>query len=448
MRGKRKIAAISAAATLALGGLAACGGDGDDSGSGDGGDGSVYYLNFKPEQEEAWKDVAAAYEEETGVNVKIVTAASGTYQQVLKTELAKSDGPTLFNINGPVGYQTWQDYTLDVTDEEFTQHLSDPTMAVTGEDDRIYGVPFATEGYGIIYNDAIMQQYFETDGAKASSVDEINNFDVLKAVTDDMQAKKDDLGINGVFAATSLAPGEEWRFQTHLANYPVFYEFRDEGVDDSADLKGTYGDNYQDILDLYLTNSTIDPKLTSSATVTDSMAELALGQAAMVQNGNWGWSQISEVSGNTVAEEDIHFLPIYMGVEGEEEAGIAIGTENFLSVNSQASEADQQASIDFANWLFTTENGTKMASEDLGFIAPFDTFTDLAPSDPLGKEVVEYMNNDDLYTVNWVFTVFPSQDYKNGLGELLAQYAAGNSEWSDVIDFMTDQWNAEKAAAN
>lgn len=171
-----------------------------------------------------------------------------------------------------------------------------------------------------------------------------------------------------------------------------------------------------------------------------------MGKAAMVQNGNWGWSQISEVSGNTVAEEDVHFLPIYMGVDGEEEAGIAIGTENFLSVNSQASEADQQASIDFANWLFTSEAGTKMASEDLGFIAPFDTFTDLAPSDPLGKEVVEYMNNDDLYTVNWVFTVFPSQDFKNGLGEHLAQYAAGNVEWSDVMTYMTDQWNAEKAA--
>lgn len=444
MRGLRKIAAIGAVSTLALGGLAACGSD--DSGSGDSSEGSVYYLNFKPEQEDVWKDVAAAYKEETGVDVKIVTAASGTYEQVLKTELAKSDGPTLFNINGPIGYRTWQDYTLDLTDEEFTQHLSDPTMAVTGEDDKIYGVPFATEGYGIIYNDAIMQQYFEMDGAKASSIEEINNFDTLKAVTDDMQAKKDELGLDGVFASTSLAPGEEWRFQTHLANYPVFYEFRDEGVDDATDLKGTYGDNYQDIFDLYLTNSTVDPNLTSSVTVTDSMAEFAMGKAAMVQNGNWGWSQISEVSGNTVAEEDVHFLPIYMGVDGEEDAGIAIGTENFLSVNSQASEADQQASIDFANWLFTSEAGTKMASEDLGFIAPFDTFTDLAPSDPLGKEVVEYMNNDDLYTVNWVFTVFPSQDFKNGLGEHLAQYAAGNVEWSDVMTYMTDQWNAEKAA--
>ena len=158
-----------------------------------------------------------------------------------------------------------------------------------------------------------MQQYFEMDGAKASAIDEINNFDTLKAVTDDMQAKKDELGVDGVFASTSLAPGEEWRFQTHLANYPgCFYEFRDEGVDDASELKGTYGDNYQEI-DLDLTNSTVHPNLTSSVTVTDSMAEFAMGKAAMVQNGNWGWSQISEVSGNTVAEEDVHFLPIVHG---------------------------------------------------------------------------------------------------------------------------------------
>ncbi len=446
MRRMAKLAALGAVSVLTLTGLAACGGGDDGSSSSGGSQGSVYYLNFKPEQEDAWKKVAAAYTEETGVDVKIVTAASGTYQQVLKTELAKSDGPTLFNINGPVGYQTWKDYTLNVTEEDFTKALSDPTMAVTGDDGLIYGVPFATEGYGIIYNDAIMQKYFEMDGAKATSIDEINNFDTLKAVTDDMQAKKEELGLKGVFAATSLSPGEEWRFQTHLANYPIFYEFRDRDVTDADTLEGTYTDQYQNIFDLYLTNSTIAPSLTGAATVTDSMAEFALGQAAMVQNGNWGWSQISEVAGNTVEEGDVHFLPIYIGVDGEEKAGIAIGTENFLSVNSQAPEADQKASIDFANWLFTSDEGAKMVSEDLGFIAPFTTFTDLAPSDPLGKEVVEFMNNDDLYTVNWVFTVFPSQDYKNGLGQELAQYAAGQAEWSQVTDYMIDQWAAEKKA--
>lgn len=45
--------------------------------------GSVYYLNFKPEVDEVWQEIAAAYTAETGVEVKVVTAASGTYEEVL-----------------------------------------------------------------------------------------------------------------------------------------------------------------------------------------------------------------------------------------------------------------------------------------------------------------------------------------------------------------------------
>ncbi|WP_188043440.1 ABC transporter substrate-binding protein [Changpingibacter yushuensis] len=444
MRRMKKYAAISAIGAMALGSLAACSSDDSGSSNGSSDEGSVYYLNFKPESEEAWKSVAAKYEEETGVPVKIVTAASGTYEETLKTELAKSDGPTLFNMNGPVGYQTWKDYALDVTNADYTKALTDSSMAVSS-DGKIYGVPFATEGYGIIYNDAIMQKYFALDGAVVTSIDEINNFATLKAVSDDMQAKKDELGIKGVFASTSLASGEDWRWQTHLANYPVYYEYKDLGVQDSDTLELTYSDNFKNIFDLYLTDSTIDPALTGAATVTDSMSEFALGQAAMVQNGNWGWSQIADVEGNTVQEGDIHFLPIYTGVEGEENNGIAIGTENFMTVNSQAPEADQQASIDFLNWLFTSDEGTKLVSDELGFIAPFTTFESLAPEDPLGKEVVEYMNNDSLTNINWVFTTFPSQDFKDGLGQQLAQYAAGQVEWSSVKDYFVSEWAAQKA---
>ena len=93
-----------------------------------------------------------------------------------------------------------------------------------------------------------------------------------------MQAKKAELGIEGVFAATSLAPGEDWRWQTHLANYPVYYEYRDAKVDDLDEIKLTYSDNYKKIFDLYLNNSTIKPTEASAKTVTDSSGRLRPGQ--------------------------------------------------------------------------------------------------------------------------------------------------------------------------
>lgn len=406
--------------------------------------GSVYYLNFKPEVEEVWNEVAAAYTAETGVEVKVVTAASGTYEQVLKSEIAKEEAPTLFQINGPVGYASWKDYCADLSGTEFYNALSDKSLAVTGEDGGVYGVPYTIEGYGIIYNEAIMEKYFATAGAVVTSVDEINNYATLKAVVEDMTAKKAELGIEGVFASTSLLPGEDWRWQTHTANLPIYYEYQDKGVSDLAEIEFTYSDNMKNIMDLYLNNSCVAPALTGSKTVTDSMAEFALGKVAMVQNGNWAWGQINGVEGNTVAEEDVKFMPIYTGVAGEETQGLCIGTENFFAINSQASEADQKAAIDFVNWLVTSETGKDAMVNKLGNTAPFTTFTDdEKPTDPLAKSMLASMESGKT-AVAWAFTTFPSQTFKDNYGAALLEYANGNMTWDDVKALVIEEWAIEK----
>ncbi len=412
--------------------------------------GEVYYLNFKPEVSEIYDQIAKAYKDETGVTLKVVTAAAGTYEQTLKSEIAKSDAPVLFQINGPRGYANWADYCADLKDTELYQHLSDKSLAVT-VDGGVYGIPYVVEGYGIIYNNAIMDQYFTMDGAKAASMDEINNFATLKAVVEDMTAKKDALGIKGVFSSTSLKPGEDWRWQTHLANVPIFYEIRDNNLDikkpdEFLTIKFQYSDNYKNIFDLYINNSTTEPTLLGSKSVDDSMAEFALGQSAMVQNGNWAWGQISGVDGNVVKAEDVKFLPIYTGMPGEENQSISVGTENFFAINSQASPEKQKLAADFIYWLYSSDTGKAFVTNDLKFIAPFDTFTEEEkPTDPLAKSLLSYMANSDLYNVAWDFVVFPSQTFKDNFGGALLQYAQGSMTWADVKQLMVDQWAVEAA---
>lgn len=441
----KKYLTIALSAVMATVVLTGCSSSGD--GSKDDEKGSVYYLSFKPEQEKQWKKIAEDYEKETGVKVKVVTAASGTYEQTLKSEIAKEDAPTLFQINGPVGYKSWKDYCLDLKDTELYKHLLNEDMAVK-DGNGVYGIPYVEEGYGIIYNNAIMEKYFKLDGAKAKSMDEINNYDKLKEVAEDMQTKKDKLGIDGVFASTSLTPGEDWRWQTHLANLPIYYEYKDKEATDLDKIDFTYADKYKNIFDLYIKNSTCEPSLLGSKTVSDSMAEFALGKAAMVQNGNWGWGQIVEVEGNTVKEDDVKFMPIYTGVKGEEKQGLCIGTENFFSINNKASEADQKASIAFIEWLFTSDTGKKHVTEELGFIAPFDTFKDAeTPQDPLAQEVLRYLENKDLYNVDWNFVSFPSQTFKDDFGAALLEYANGNMKWEDVKSKVVNEWASEKEAA-
>lgn len=445
----RTLTAAVAAASL-MGGLAACSSDDNGDGSSSGSaDGSVYFLNWKPESEAAYQKIAEAYTQETGVPVKVATAASNTYEQTLTTEITKSDAPTLFNINGPVGLKNWQDYALDLTDTEFAKNLRDENLALKSDDGTVYGVPLAVEGYGIIYNQEIMDQYFALDGAKVASVDEIKGFDKLKEVVEDMQARKDELGIDGVFASTSLATGEDWRWQTHTSNIPVFWEFNEDGVTDKQEIEFRYSDEFKNIFDLYLQNSTVEPTLTPSKTVTDSMAEFAQGKAAMVQNGNWAWSQIAEVDGNVVQEDAIKFMPIYTGHDGEDAYGIPVGTEAFMAINSQASEADQQATIDFVNWLFSSDEGRAFVVNDLGFNAPFTTFSeDEVPNDPLAKQVAAYTADESLSTIPWVFTAYPSQKFKDDFGGALAQYASGNMEWDQVVSTFVDGWASEKSLAN
>lgn len=449
---KKRLLGLALSTVMVLALLAGCGGSKQATSAAK----EIYFLNFKPEIAQVYDSIAKDYEKETGIKVKVVTAASGTYETTLRSEVAKSDAPTIFQINGPVGYQNWKDYCLDLKGTKLYSYLTDKTLAVTSGD-GVYGIPYAIEGYGIIYNDAIMKKYFAL-GDKAVSIKsatEITSFDLLKQVVEDMTKHKDQLGIKGVFASTSLKTGEYWRWHTHLANVPFYYEFKENTKYDNTILAGMaadkvdfkYSDNYKNIFDLYINNSITDKKLLGSKSVDDSMAEFALGNVAMVQNGNWAWSQIKGVSGNTVKESDIKFMPIYIGMPKEEKQGLCIGTENFFAVNSKVSKEKQDASVAFIEWLFSSDKGKQYVSKDLGFIAPFNTFKDNEkPADPLAKEVLSWMAKGG-NNVAWAFAAFPSENFKNTFGDALLEYAQGNKTWDEVEKIVKDTWVSEKAGS-
>ncbi len=410
---------------------------------------TIRFLNFKPEVAEVYEEIAKAYEKETGVKLVVETAASGNYEQTLTAKMGTREAPTLFQINGPKGYANWKDYCADLSNTELYKHLVDKSLAVTSNG-KVYGIPYVVEGYGIIYNKAITDKYFALSqkNTDLKSMGDVKNYETLKALVEDMQKNADKLGIKGVFASTSLKTGEDWRWHTHLANIPVYYEFRDNKVDLSGENTKTidfkYSDNFKNIFDLYINNSVTNKKMLGSKIVDESMAEFALGQCAMVQNGNWAWSQISNVKGNVVKPENIKYLPIYMGIDGEENQGLCVGTENFLAINSKASKEQQKATEDFIYWLFSSETGKNFVVNELDIIAPFDTFNENEkPTDPLGQEVINWMNKDNIQTIPWNFTVFPSQTFKSDFGSALLQYSQGTKNWNDVKSLFVERWKSE-----
>lgn len=431
----------------------ACSNNSGNSATGDNSDGqvTVRFLNFKPEVAQIYDKIAAAYEKETGVKLIVETAASGNYEQTLAAKMGTKEAPVLFQINGPKGYANWKDYCADLSGTKLYEQLTDKSLAVTNNG-KVYGIPYVVEGYGIIYNSAVTDKYFALPekATEYKSMDEIKSFAALKAVVEDMQKNAEKLGIEGVFAVTSLKTGEDWRWQTHLANIPVYYEFKDNNIDLTSDETKTvafkYAENFKNIFDLYINNSTTDKKTLGSKIVDESMAEFALEKCAMVQNGNWAWAQIKAVSGNKVKAENIKYLPIYMGIDGEEKQGLCIGTENFFAINSKASQEEQQAAADFMYWLFSSETGKDYVINQLEMIAPFNTFSeDERPEDPLALEVVKWMNNGDVTNIPWYFTVFPGQTFKSDFGAALLQYAQGTKSWDEVKKLFVERWKSENS---
>ena len=425
---------LVAIAAMSLTGLAACGGSSADDGKG-----KVYFLNFKPEAADQWVALAKKYTDKTGVQVKVQTAASGTYQQTLKSELAKSDAPTIFQVNGQVDYQNWKGYTADLKDTGIYNELNNKDSALK-DGDKVVGVPYVVEYYGIIYNKDLLKKYTELPGAKIKDAKEINSFDKLKEVSDDMQAKKDQLGIKGAFTSAGFDSSSDWRFKAHLANIPLSYEFKEDGVTTQPEtIKGTYLPNFKNIFDLYLKDSTTAPSQLSSKTGNDANSEFALGEAAFYQNGTWAWADLQKAG---MKPDQVGMLPIYIGAKGEENQGLATGSENYLCINAKASEADQKASKDFLNWVVTSDEGIKALSEDMGFTTPFKTFDKVKSDNPLVEEAVEDSKSGK-QQVAGNFTMMPSEEWQNQLGQAMLAYAQGTGSWDDVRKAFVDNWKTE-----
>lgn len=423
------------------------------SGGANNGKMQIYFLNFKPEIADVYKSIAEDYEKETGVAVKVVTAASDTYETTLKSEIGKKDAPTIFQINGPVGYEAWKSYCLDLKNTKLYSYLLNKDLAVT-DNGGVYGIPYVVEGFGIIYNNEIMDKYFSLPNKAVSiaSADEIKNFATLKSVVEDMTKHKAELGINGVFASTSMSGGETWRWDSHLASVPFYYEMKEKNVDASPiatlfnakEISFKYDAQFKNLLDLYTNNSVSAKGILGGKSTDDSMAEFALGKAAMVQNGNWAWAQINKVKGNAVKEDSIRFMPLYTGVNGEENQGICIGTENYLAINSKVSEDKQKASIAFLEWLFSSKTGKKYVTEQLNFITPFNTFEDNEkPTDPLAREVINWMGRD-VESIDWTFSAFPNQEFKTAFGDAMLEYFQGSKDWNYVKRTVTSSWKEQR----
>lgn len=429
----KKVLALTMVATMAVGAFVGCGSKGEGK-SAKSDAGKVYYLNFKPEADEAWQALAKEYTKETGVNVTVVTAASNKYEETLMAEMSKSEAPTLFHVNGPVGLKNWKDYALDLSDSDVYKNLNGDEYALK-DGDEVKGIAMAVETYGIITNTKLLQEAGYT-------VDDIQSFDDLKKVAEDITARKDQLGF-AAFTSAGMDDSSDWRFKTHLSNLPIYFEYEAENETSTDAIKGTYLDNYKNIYDLYINNSTCDPKELASKTGDDSEAEFINGEAVFFQNGSWEYGNV--VGDKKLSADDVTMIPIYIGVGDEANQGLCTGTENYWCVNSAADEKDIQATLDFMNWCVSSDKGTTAMADDMGFVIPFK---DAKDTDNVFVQKDKELQAAGKTTIPWDFTTIPSEQWKADLSSALTAYAAGTGSWDDVKTAFVDGWAKEYKAAN
>ncbi len=400
--------------------------------------GSVYWLNFKPESDEVLQNVAAMYTEETGVPVKVVTAASGTYNENLTAGMDKTDAPTLFVVGNQGAITTWADYCYDLTGTPIANELTTDAYNLYDADGKLCSIGYCYECYGIIVNKALL----ETAG---HSIDEITNFESLKAVAEDIHARAAELGFDA-FTSSSMSSDSSWRFTGHLANLEYYYE----SVDDPAawescpaTIKGTYMQNFKNLWDLYINNSATAPSALAAGGL-DAQAEFADGKAVFYHQGNWEWSALQEKG---MKAEDLTMIPYYCGVEGEEKAGLNCGTENCWAVNAEADEADIQATLDFMYWMVTNADASRMLVDSFG-VMPYKQAAE--STNPFLANANAYSAAGN-YVMPWVTNFQPNVDaYRDSLVSAMNAYDADptDANWELVKTAFVDGWAVQYVAAN
>lgn len=413
----KKALSLLLVAIMCLGLFAGCAG---------GETGSVYWLNFKPESDEVLQEIAKMYTEETGVEVKVVTAASGTYNQTLIAEMDKSEAPTLFVIGNQNAVKEWKDYALNLKDTAIAKELNTDAYNMYDADGNLVSIGYCYECYGIIVNPTLIEQ-------AGYKMEDLKNFESLKKVAEDIHKRADELGFDA-FSASDMDDSSSWRFTGHMANLEYYYESRDAGgwKECPAEIKGTYMENFKNLYDLCINNSLTDPKELATGGH-DAANQFKTGKAAFYVNGSWEYANVSEAVPNAT------MIPYYAGVEGEEKAGLNCGTENYWAINSKASEADQKATMDFMVWCVTNAEASRKLVDTFG-VMPYKS---AAESTNGFLAAANKYSADGCYVMDWATNYQPNVDeYRKTLVSALNEYNANQTEenWAKVKTAFVDGW--------
>ena len=412
MKTKKLLSAILAS-TLLVGTMVSCGTSSStsssDSTSKSGSGKTVKVFQLKVEINDALQQLAKKYEEEKGVKVEITSVGGGAdYGASLKAEFQKGTEPDIFMIQGAGDYETWKHKLDDLSSEAWVKNAVKGTLDTVTVDKKVYGMPAATEGYGLIYNKDILDKA----GIDPKSID---TFDKLKAAFETLDSKKAELGIDNVVSYTTK---EFWVTGNHTFNMALATQdnptqFTKDYVAGKTDIVNNKQFNdWMNLVEL-LCKYGGGKKLDTIDYSTQVGNFGATSKTAFLHQGNWVASDLK----NLDAKFNMGFIPLAINNDAKVSGSIPVGVPMYWVVNKD-SKLNKDAK-EFLDWMVSSPTGQEALVKDMNMIPAFTNFN-VESDNQLNKSINEY--NKAGKTLPWSFTYLPDGFNKNSLAPLFSKF--------------------------
>ncbi len=405
----KKILSTILATTLLVGTMVGCGtSTSSGSSSKTESEKTVKIFQLKVEINDQLQALAKKYEEEKGVKVEITSVGGGAdYGAALKAEFQKGTEPDVFMVQGAGDYGIWKEKIDDLSSEPWIKDAVKGTLDTITFDGKVYGMPAATEGYGLIYNKSILDKA----GIDPKSID---TFTKLKAAFEKLDSKKAELGLDNVVSYTTK---ETWVTGNHTFNIPLATQenpkqFTADYVAQKADVVNNkqFNDwmNLVELLCKYGGGKTLD-----TIDYSNQVGNFALGKTAFLHQGNWVASDLK----NLDVKFDMGFVPLAINDDTKVSGSIPVGVPMYWVVNKD-SKVNKEAK-EFLDWMVTSKTGQESLVKDMNMIPAFTNFT-VESDNALNKSISEY--NKAGKTLPWAFTNLPDGFSMNNIGPLFSKF--------------------------
>ena len=406
--------------------MTACGGssdsadEGSSSSSSEGG--SVHLVNGKIEVDAQLKDLAAKYEEETGVKVEIESLGGGVdIQGTVKGYYQSGDMPDIFVCGGATDFANWEGLLVDMSDQAW---VSDTDSAYVDEEYGTIGFPYTVEAIGLAYNAEIL----EAAGVDPAS---ITGPESTKAAFEAIDAKKDELGLTAVVGWYTEATNLYWSTGNHM-----FANYIDGGLDRDdttyIDLLNDGGQLDTDRMTAFaeyvgLLNEYADPEMLVSGTYDQQIQNFSEGKYAFVTQGSW----IGATMTSTNAEQyeaagsfEVGMVP-YAFEEGMDT--ILTNSPSWWAVYDGD---NKDAALAFLQWC-SEDTAQQILVEEAGFISPFTSCTYIA-NDPFAQTIADYLSAGK--TSAWHWLSMKEGLAQNYTGQVFNDYAQGKLDAAGFVE--------------